>query len=142
MRRLLDPGQPPGAVISALTPLQDLISSGNFGLLHFACHNTYDPVDGSSIRLDNVQFTPTLMTTAAIKKVLRPLRRPCSSTPAAAPDSTATYNRLDGWASKFLEAGAGRVHRIAVGGIRRGRPRIRPGTLPPASGTDPRSGKP
>ena len=43
MRRLLDPGQPPSEAISALTPLQDLITSGDFGLLHFACHNTYDP---------------------------------------------------------------------------------------------------
>ncbi len=39
MRLLLDPGQAPGAVISSLTPLQQLIRSGNFGLLHFACHN-------------------------------------------------------------------------------------------------------
>ncbi len=43
MRRLLDPGQPPSEVISALTPLRDLIGSGDFGLLHFACHNTLRP---------------------------------------------------------------------------------------------------
>jgi hypothetical protein len=71
VRRLLDPGQSPSEVISALTPLTDLIGSGNFGLLHFACHNTYDPASSSSIRLGNVQFTPTLMTTAVIQKVLK-----------------------------------------------------------------------
>jgi len=38
MRQLLDPGQPPGEVISAFTSLTDLIGGGDFGLLHFACH--------------------------------------------------------------------------------------------------------
>ena len=66
MRQLLDPGQSQDTVISALTPLQDLIREGDFGLLHFACHNRFDPDDGSSITLDNVQFTPTLLTMAAI----------------------------------------------------------------------------
>ena len=78
MRRMLDPGQSPENVISALTPLQDLIESGNFGLLHFACHNRFDAADGSSITLDNVQFTPRLMTTAAIDQVLAHPRRPSS----------------------------------------------------------------
>jgi RNA polymerase sigma factor (sigma-70 family) len=71
MRQLLDPGQAPGAVISALTPLTDLIGSGTFGLLHFACHNTYEPVGGSSIRLGGVRFTPTLLEVAAIQKALQ-----------------------------------------------------------------------
>jgi hypothetical protein len=61
--------------------IRQLIDSGSFGLLHFACRNTYDPARGSSIRLGNVQFTPTLLEMAVIQKV-------------------------DGWASRFLEAGA------------------------------------
>jgi len=106
MRRLLDPGQPPDEVISSLTPLQDLIAAGNFGLLHFACHNTYDPADGSSITLDNVRFTPTLMTTAAIKKVLARSAPTIFINACRSAGLAATYNQLDGWASKFLEAGA------------------------------------
>ena len=106
MRRLLDPEQPPGAVISALTPLQDLIRSGDFGLLHFACHNRYDPADGSSITLDARQFTPTLMTTAAIGQVLAQSAPTVFVNACRSAGLTATYNRLDGWASKFLEAGA------------------------------------
>ena len=106
MRRLLDPGQPPSEVISALTPLQDLIGSGDFGLLHFACHNRFDPADGSSITLDNVQFTPTLMTTAAIGQVLARSAPTVFINACRSAGLTATYNRLDGWASKFLEAGA------------------------------------
>jgi Protein of unknown function (DUF742)/CHAT domain len=106
MRRLLDPGQPPDDVIFALTPLQNLIESGDFGLLHFACHNRFDVTDGSSIRLDNVQFTPTLMTTAAIDKVLDRSAPTIFMNACRSAGLNATYNRLDGWASKFLEAGA------------------------------------
>ena len=45
-------------------PLVELISKGRFGLLHFACHNRFDPDDGSSIKLDS-PFTPTFLATAA-----------------------------------------------------------------------------
>ncbi len=106
MRRLLDPGQPPDEVISSLTPLQDLIAAGDFGLLHFACHNTYNSADGSSITLDNVRFTPTLMTTAAINKVLARSAPTIFINACRSAGLAATYNQLDGWASKFLEAGA------------------------------------
>jgi hypothetical protein len=107
VRRLLDPGQRQGEVISALTPLQNLLANGDFGLLHFACHNTYDPADGSSVRLGNVQFTPTLMTTAAINKVLARSAPTVFMNACRSAGLNATYNQLDGWASKFLEAGAG-----------------------------------
>ena len=106
MRRLLDPGQAPSDVISALTPLTDLIGSGNFGLLHFACHNTYDPTGGSSIRLGNVQFSPTFLEVAVIKKALQRSAPTVFINACRSAGFAATYNRLDGWASKFLEAGA------------------------------------
>jgi hypothetical protein len=106
MRRLLDPGQAPSAVISELTPLTDLISSGKFGLLHFACHNTYEPVGGSSIKLGRVRFTPTLLQVAAIQKALQASAPTVFINACRSAGLAATYNRLDGWASKFLEAGA------------------------------------
>ena len=106
MRQLLDPGQPPGMVVSALTPLQALIESGDFGLLHFACHNRFDPTGGSSITLDNVPFTPELLTTAAIDRVLASSAPTVFINACRSAGFSATYNRLDGWASKFLEAGA------------------------------------
>jgi tetratricopeptide (TPR) repeat protein len=96
----------PESVISALTPLQDLIDSGHFGLLHFACHNTYDPAAGSSITLDRRQFTPTLMTTAVIGRVLARSAPTVFINACRSAGLAATYNRLDGWASKFLDAGA------------------------------------
>jgi CHAT domain-containing protein len=106
MRRLLAPEQSPGEVISALTPLQDLIAKGDFGLLHFACHNTYNPAGDSSITLDNVQFTPTFLTTAAINKALARSAPTIFINACRSAGLAATYNQLDGWASKFLQAGA------------------------------------
>ncbi len=106
MRRLLEPDQPPGMVLSGLTPLKELIRSGDFGLLHFACHNRFDPTDGSSITLDNALFTPTLLTTTAIGRVLARSAPTVFINACRSAGTSATYNRLDGWASKFLEAGA------------------------------------
>lgn len=106
MRRLLDPGHSPDAVIAALTPLQELIRTGDFGLLHFACHNRFDPADGSSIMLDHVPFKLTHMTTAAINHALADSAPTVFINACRTAGLTARYNRLDGWASKFLEAGA------------------------------------
>jgi len=107
MQRLLDRGHEQSRVIAGLTPLRELIASGNFGLLHFACHNTYSAAEGSSITLDNVSFTPTLLTTAVINKVLAGSAPTVFMNACRSAGLSATYNRLDGWASKFLEAGAG-----------------------------------
>jgi hypothetical protein len=106
MRQLLDPQQATDNVISALTPLQDLIEGGAFGLLHFACHNTYNPTDGSSITLDNLKFNPTHMNKVAINRALAHSAPTIFINACRSAGLAATYNRLDGWASKFLEAGA------------------------------------
>jgi len=106
VRVSLDPSQPPHEVISGPRSLQNLIASGDFGLLHFACHSTYDPVYGSSIRLGNAPFTPTDIATAAINKVLARSSPTVFINACRSAGLSPTYNRLDGWATKFLEAGA------------------------------------
>jgi CHAT domain len=106
LRRLLDPARSPGAVVSELTPLLALIRQGDFRVLHFACHNSFDPSSGSAIRLNQRLFTPTLMTTARISQAL------ANSTPLVFINAcrsaglAATYNGLDSWAREFLDAGA------------------------------------
>jgi CHAT domain-containing protein len=106
VRQLLEPQQLPEAVISALTPLVEVIRGGEFGLLHFACHNQFDPAAGSSIILDSQPFTPMLLTTAAIERVLNRTAPTVFINACRSDGRSATYNRLDGWASKFMEAGA------------------------------------
>jgi hypothetical protein len=107
MRRLLDPAQATGDVVSDLTPLLDLIRTGDFGLLHFACHNRFEPDDDASIKLGTAQFTPTFLTTAVIEKALARSAPTVFMNACRSAGLAPTYNRLDGWASKFLEAGAG-----------------------------------
>jgi hypothetical protein len=107
MRRLLDPSQVPEVVVSDLAQLRDLIHAGDFGLLHFACHNRFEPDDDASISLGNAQFTPRLMTTAVIDKVLARSAPTVFMNACRSAGLAPTYNRLDGWAGKFLEAGAG-----------------------------------
>ncbi len=107
LRRLLDPSQPREAVVEDLTSLLELIRGGDFGLLHFACHNRFDPDDEAAIDLGGVQFTPTFLTTAAIDKVLAPSAPTVFINACRSAGLAPKYNRLSGWASLFLDAGAG-----------------------------------
>lgn len=106
IRLSLDPGQPLDKVISGPMPLNNLIANENFGLLHFACHNAYDPAIGSSIKFGEVPFRPTDLTGAVINKKLAHSAPTIFINACRSAGLTATYNRLDGWATKFLEAGA------------------------------------
>ena len=107
--RLFDDGDRlgPDPVIAGLTPLLELIRSGNFGLLHFACHNAFDPTGGSAISLDRRQFTPTHMNSAAIGQVLAGTSPTVFINACRSAGGTPAYHQLDGWAGKFLDAGAG-----------------------------------
>jgi hypothetical protein len=100
-----EPGPEP--VIDALTPLLDLIRAGDFGLLHFACHNAFDPASGSAITFDKRQFTPTQLTTAAISRTLQGAAPTVFINACRSAGVSPSYHQLDGWARKFLDAGAG-----------------------------------
>jgi uncharacterized protein YjbI with pentapeptide repeats len=106
VQRLLGAGESPGGVISELTPLLDLIRSGDFGLLHLESHNNLDSESGS-LPLGNQQFSPLLMTTLAINQVLAESAPIIFLSTRRSPGSPAAYNRLSEWASTFLRAGAG-----------------------------------
>jgi hypothetical protein len=107
MRQLLDPAQSPGSVISALTPLQELIRGADFGLLHFACHNRFDPADGSSIMLGDLRFTPEQLAKAANGQILARSAPTVFINACRSAGASPSYHQLDGWVSKFLKAGAG-----------------------------------
>jgi len=95
-----------GDIVRGLTPLLDLLRSGDFGLLHFACHGNFDPVAGASIRFGDARFTPTLLAPAEINKTLA-ARAPLVFVNACRSGGLApSYNGMDGFARKFLAAGA------------------------------------
>jgi len=104
LRQLLDTGGAPPGVISDLTPLLRLIHKGDFGLLHFACHNRFDPANGSSIKLDSA-FVPRLITTAAIDRTLAGSGPVVFINACRSAGQVRSYTSLDGWAEKFIGAG-------------------------------------
>jgi pimeloyl-ACP methyl ester carboxylesterase len=106
LRALLAPNQASTDVIHTLQPLLSLIRDADFGLLHFACHNNFDPVDGSSIRLDG-PFEPTQLSLAGSDRALAATSPLIFINACRSAGKAPSYNRLDGWAEKFLRAGAG-----------------------------------
>jgi hypothetical protein len=104
--RLFGLSYAPEPVIGGLTPLLDHIKAGDFGLLHFACHNAFDPAGGSAISLDRRLFTPTQLTTAAVGQVLAAAAPTVFINACRSAGASPSYQQLDGWASKFLDAGA------------------------------------
>ena len=96
LQRLLGPSHGP-KVVTTLTPLLELIRTGDIGLLHFACHNRYDAIDGVSLMIDSKPFTPSLLVTARLTRSLA----------ASAPLVFVNASSSVGWARPFLAAGAG-----------------------------------
>jgi len=106
VRALLGSQAVPGDIVRELTPLSELLERGDFGMLHFACHNSFDRANGASIRFGRAQFTPTDLTTAEISKTLS-ARAPLVFVNACRSGGSAmSYNGMDGFARSFLAAGA------------------------------------
>jgi hypothetical protein len=94
--------------IDDLETLMTLIDSGDFGILHFACHNTFKAdAGGSLVAMAGGPFVPTLLNGAVTTRALA-ARSPlvfinaCRSA-GAVPE----YTQLLGWAGQFMAAGAG-----------------------------------
>lgn len=97
---------PADEVIAEFTPLRELIHRGNFGLLHFACHNEFVLDRGSAINFGGRSFTTTSMETAKVDLTLNSYAPLVFINACRSAGLVATYNRLDGWAEAFLQAGA------------------------------------
>ncbi|MFJ9843378.1 hypothetical protein ACIRYZ_23505 [Kitasatospora sp. NPDC101155] len=97
----------PGEVIDRLPDLLEAIGTGELGIAHFACRNSYRPDSGSSIDLAGGPLIPELLNSAAAQRSLarsNPLvfLDACRSS-GASPD----FTQMMGWAQQFLTAGAG-----------------------------------
>jgi len=93
------------SAISDLTPLLRLIRTEPFGLLHFACHNRFDPADGTLIKLDR-PFDPTFMRTAVSDQTLAACAPMVFINACRSAGQVPSYNKLNGWAESFMRAGA------------------------------------
>lgn len=107
LRRLLDAGPEHETVVSTFTPLRQLINSGEFGMLHFACHNNFSTAEGSTIDLNGTPFTITNLQAARNRKTLESSAPLVFINACRSADEAPRYNELAGWAEAFLGAGAG-----------------------------------
>lgn len=107
LRGIVDVPSAPRPVITELTPLLDMIRNGVFGLLHFACHNTFDAAAGPVIPLDKRQFTPVQLTTTAISRPLARYTPLVFINACRSAGTSPSYQQLEGWARTFMAAGAG-----------------------------------
>jgi hypothetical protein len=96
----------PDAVVTDYDQLLELLENDDFGVLHFACHNTFDPVAGSAIKFGKTLFTPDDLTMIADDRVLEDSAPLVFVNACQAAGLGLSYNKLDGWATKFMAAGA------------------------------------
>jgi hypothetical protein len=94
------------AVITEYSRLLDLLRDEDFGLLHFACHNTFDPDIGSAIRIGATLFTPDVLTHIADEERLADSAPLIFINACRAAGLALSFNKLEGWASQFMKAGA------------------------------------
>jgi DNA-directed RNA polymerase specialized sigma24 family protein len=103
IRRLVGSrGAQAGESISDLTSLLDLLKAGDFNLLHFACHNSYQ---AARIVMGGVPFEPVFLREHQGRYAdTSPLvfLNACRSDV-----QSPSYTVLDGWARAFLNTGAG-----------------------------------
>ncbi|WP_433383474.1 CHAT domain-containing protein [Actinoplanes sp. CA-142083] len=100
---------PSAGVISRLDELLGLIDSGAAaGMLHFVCHNTFSVENGgSAIAMEGGPFVPEFLGRARTRGSLRGHRPLVFVNACRSAGSAPQYTRMMGWASEFMNAGAG-----------------------------------
>ncbi|WP_436536824.1 ABC transporter transmembrane domain-containing protein [Actinoplanes sp. HUAS TT8] len=96
------------SVVTELAELLRLVDAGGLGLMHFACHNTYQAGSaGSAIAMEDGDFVPTLLEHAKSTGSLATSQPLIFINACRSADSVPHYTRMMGWAQQFLAAGAG-----------------------------------
>lgn len=97
-----------GEGVDDMDRLLDLIDAGEFGLLHFACHDTFVPdPSGSSIKMGGGRLIPAFLNRAATTQSLASHRSLVFVNSSRSNGTIPEYTRLTGWAEQFMTAGAG-----------------------------------
>jgi len=98
-------GDPP---IGDLGALRSLLAAGEFGALHFACHNSFDPAaaDRATIRFGSESFTPSVLAPMVAEASFTDSRPLVFMNACRSAGEAPLYTELAGWASNFMKAGA------------------------------------
>jgi CHAT domain len=88
--------------VGSLRKLTEVLDSGDFGILHFACHNSFEQTT-ARINLEGGPLEPS-----TLRNWRNKFDRPFVFMNACRTDGkTQSYTQLGGWADAFLDAGAG-----------------------------------
>jgi hypothetical protein len=108
IQRIVDRTSAPPRVLDDLERLLRLIDSGSCGMLHFACHNTFDPARGGSVlSLSGGPFVPGLLNRAVTRSALAGRHPLIFINACRSAGAVPEYARMTGWAQQFMAAGAG-----------------------------------
>lgn len=89
-------------VVGSLKELRGVLEGGDFGILHFACHNSFEQTTARINMPDGPLEPSTLL------NYLNKFDSPLIVMNACRTDGqTQSYTRLSGWADSFLDAGVG-----------------------------------
>jgi hypothetical protein len=106
LRTVLQTGN--GELLRAMDELMTCVNSGQVGLLHFACHNSFDiAATGSSIAMPDGGFAPMMLSSAVATQVLSSRHPLVFVNACRSAGAIYEYTRLMSWASQFMSAGAG-----------------------------------
>jgi hypothetical protein len=94
-------------VLETRDDVNDLIYSGRFGLLHFACHNSFDPAAGSAITFGEQTYQPDDLSVLARRGTLRGTSPLVFLNACRSAGDVTGITSLNGWAGQFMRAGAG-----------------------------------
>jgi hypothetical protein len=125
LRQLFGDGSEHETVVSTFTPLRELINSGKFGMLHFACHNNFDTAEGAVIDLNGIPFTITNLQAARNSKSLESSAPLVFINACRSADEAPHYNELAGVGGGLPGRGRRRFHRHTVGDKRPERLHVR-----------------
>jgi hypothetical protein len=108
IRALLGSGVRDDGVLSELSAVRQLVLGEELpGIMHFACHNTFSGKKGSSIKLGGGPWRPSDLAEAKAKTTLEASRPLVFFNACRSAGDIPWFGGNTGWASEFIEAGAG-----------------------------------
>jgi serine/threonine protein kinase len=108
VKRILAETHSGAEYIDDLAVLMGLIDSGDTGLLHFACHNTFrSDAGGSAIAMGGGPFVPALLNRAVTLRTLASRHPLVFINACRSAGAVPEYTQMMGWAQQFMAAGAG-----------------------------------
>lgn len=108
IQALLGTGTSDGGVLSELSAVRQLVLRKDLpGIMHFACHNSFSGKKGSSIKLGGGPWRPSDLAEAKAKTTLATSRPMVFFNACRSAGEIPWFGGNTGWASEFIEAGAG-----------------------------------